>query len=487
MHSLMPTIDDASDVPVYMQLYGYIKAQINAGQLRPGEKLPSVRLLASLLGRSRTPIALAYDQLAAEGYAVSRPRSGLFVADLAIHSPEIVPSPRMGPIGEPASKPRPADDPPLPPRAYHAADADEADYDFGYGAVDLSHFPHGQWRKLVGACFLPENGRILLYGDYQGDPGLREEIAAYLLHARGVRCSPDQIVVGAGTYHSLDLVLQLLRPRLREVAAEESVNDGVKSLLLQAGAPVAPIRLEADGIRIEELRATSAQAVYVTPSHQFPYGMTTSIAKRLQLLAWAETRDAYIIENDYDGEFRYGGKPIPSLQGLDPGGRVIYLGTFSKALAPSLRLSYVVLPPEMLSAFKTMAHSYDQLASPIFQAALAQFMRAGDFERHIRRMRMLYGRKQEAVLAAVREHLGDRAEVIGQGSGLHVLLRDREGRREDELVTAARAARVLVYPTSIYALAPELAAPGTVLLGYGGIPIQRIAPGIRRLAEAWRT
>ncbi|TYP69777.1 PLP-dependent aminotransferase family protein [Paenibacillus methanolicus] len=485
MHSLMPTLDDASNVPVYMQLYAYIKAQISAGQLRPGEKLPSVRLLASLLGRSRTPIAHAYDQLAAEGYAVSRPRSGLFVADLSIHSPEITGSPGIDPIDKSASKPLATDGPPIPSRAYHAANADEADYDFGYGAVDLSQFPHGKWRKLVGECFLPENGRTLLYGDYQGDPRLREEIAAYLLHARGVRSLPGQIVVGAGTYHSLALLLQLLRPRLGAIAAEEAVNDGVKSLLLQAGAPVKPISLEADGIRMDELRASSAQAVYLTPSHQFPYGMTTSIAKRLQLLAWAQARDAYIIENDYDGEFRYGGKPIPSLQGLDADGRVIYLGTFSKALAPSLRISYLVLPPELLSAFKAMAHSYDQLASPIFQAALARFMRAGDFERHIRRMRMLYNRKQETMLAAVREHLGDRVDVIGQGSGLHLLLRDRCGRREEELVTAARAARVHVYPTSIYALAPELAAPGTVLLGYGGIPIERIASGIRRLSEAW--
>lgn len=484
MHSLMPTIDDASEVPVYMQLYAYIKAQIHDGQLKPGEKLPSVRVLASLLGRSRTPVALAYDQLAAEGYAVSRPRTGLFVADISVHQPEIASSPASG--RDAASSPvLPAAGTALPPRAYHAADASEADYDFGYGAVDLAQFPYGTWRKLVGECFLPKNGRTLLYGDYQGDSGLREEIAAYLLHARGVRCAPEQVVIGAGTYHSLDLLLQLLRPRLAEIAAEEAVNDGVKSLLLRAGVPVKPIRLEADGISVEALRATSAQAVYVTPSHQFPYGMTTSIAKRKQLLAWAQTQDAYIIENDYDGEFRYGGKPIPSLQGLDPGGRVIYLGTFSKALIPSLRLSYLVLPPELLRRFQAMSHSFDQLASPIFQVALRQFMRSGAFERYIRRMRMVYGRKQDAMLTAVRDHLGERAEVIGQGSGLHLLLRDREGRSEDALVTSARSARVLVYPTSIYALSPELAVPGTVLLGYGGIPIERIAPGIRRLSEAW--
>ncbi|MFB9330307.1 PLP-dependent aminotransferase family protein [Paenibacillus aurantiacus] len=485
MHSLMPTIDDASDVPVYMQLYVYIKDRIGAGQLKPGEKLPSVRLLASLLGRSRTPVALAYDQLVAEGYAVSRPRSGLFVADITAHLPEVGQPAGTGQTPPLSSRPQLADNRALPPRAYHAADAAEADYDFGYGAVDLSQFPHGRWRKLVGDCFLPENGRTLLYGDYQGDAGLREEIAAYLLHARGVRCSPAQIVVGAGTYHSLDLLLQLLRPRLGEIAAEEAVNDGVKSLLLQAGVPVKPIRLAPDGIRIEELRATSAQAVYVTPSHQFPYGMTTSIAKRMQLLAWAKAQDAYIIENDYDGEFRYGGKPIPSLQGLDSAGRVIYLGTFSKALFPSLRLSYLVLPLELLADFRAMDHSYDQLASPIFQSALRQFMRAGDFERYIRRMRIVYGRKQDAMLTAVREELGERAEVIGQGSGLHLLLRDRDGRSEEQLVAAAKSARVLVYPTSIYALAPELAAPGTVLLGYGGIPIERVGPGICRLAEAW--
>ncbi|KZE76154.1 hypothetical protein AV654_24595 [Paenibacillus elgii] len=315
---------------------------------------------------------------------------------------------------------------------------------------------------------------------------MRAEIAAYLHHMRGVRCQPEQIVVGAGTYHSLDLLFQLLREDVVCMASEEAVNDGVKALFGQFRFDCRPLRLESDGICLEELQATGAQAVYVTPSHQFPYGMTLSAGKRLKLLQWAKERRAYIVENDYDGEFRYSGRPIPSLQSLDDDGRVIYVGTFSRALTPAFRLSYLVLPPALLARFRSRRHSYDQLASPIFQMTQQLFMQSGDFGRHMRKMRSVYHKKRDALLYAVRDTFPAGVEMIGADSGLHLLLRVRGEKDEAELVRAAAREGVGIYPASAYRLRSEADEAPTVLLGFGGLSEADIREGVRLLARAWK-
>ncbi|UVI28700.1 MocR-like pyridoxine biosynthesis transcription factor PdxR [Paenibacillus spongiae] len=463
-----------ADEPMYIQIYRSTRDEILAGRIAPGCKLPSIRTVSERLGVSRTPVALAYEQLLAEGYVNSRPRSGLFAAELdAALSPAINKTSESSPVL------------PSPARAYHALAGEGTAYDFGYGTVDLDRFPYAKWRRLLNQCFLPENNRVLLYGDYQGERELRTEVCAYLHQSRGIRCSPEQIVIGAGTYHSLDLLFQLLQSDVSTLAAEEAVNDGVKALFEQSRFSLRPLRLESDGIRMEDVYASGAQAVYVTPSHQFPYGMTLSIGKRTKLLDWANQTGAYLIENDYDGEFRYGGRPIPALQSLDDHGRVVYVGTFSKALTPSLRLSYLILTPELLERFRQRKHSFDQLASTVFQKTLQQFMLSGDFERHIRRMRKVYGSKHHALLVAIRSRFGSSADIIGAGSGLHLLMKVKNGMSEEELVRSAKQAGVHVYPTSIYALKPELAPASTVLLGFGGMKENDIPAGIERLARAW--
>ncbi|MMZ53640.1 HTH-type transcriptional regulatory protein GabR [compost metagenome] len=474
MIELTPTLDELSSEALYMQLYRYIRDEIVAGRIPSNVRLPSIRRLSAHLSVSRTPVALAYDQLLAEGYIRSKPRSGFFAAELEL--PASIPSLHAGSRSIVS---------PSPPRAYHAPQDEPRRYDFGYGSIDLASFPLTKWRKLMNRCLLPENSRLLLYGDLQGEPELRKEIAAYLYQIRGVRCRPEQIVVGAGTYHSLDLLFQLLKKEITCLAVEEAVNDGMKALFKQFPFDYRPLRLESDGIRIEEVYASEAQAVYVTPSHQFPFGMTLSIGKRMKLLNWAKERQAYIIENDYDGEFRYSGRPIPSLQSLDDDGRVIYVGTFSKSLTPSFRISYLVLPPLLLEQFRLRRHSYDQLASPIFQKTLQLFMESGDFERHMRKMRSLYHKKHDALLQAIHHAFKDSADSIGAGSGLHVLLRIRNGMSESELVRTAKKEGVNVYPTSPYALKPEFAVPSTVLLGFGGLSIEDIHAGIDRLKQAW--
>ncbi|WP_332634444.1 PLP-dependent aminotransferase family protein [Halalkalibacter flavus] len=475
MIELTPKLDETSGEALYMQLYHYIRDEIVAGRIPTNNRLPSIRRLSAHLGVSRTPVALAYDQLLAEGYIRSKPRSGFFAAEVETFTS----SPPTSLVRSQSTV--------LPslPRAYHAPQEEMVLYDFGYGSVDLESFPLTKWRKLMNRCLLPENSRLLLYGDLQGEPELRAEIATYLHQIRGVRCSPEQIVVGAGTYHSLDLLFQLLKKDVTCMAVEESVNDGVKALFEQFRFDCRPLRLESDGIQIEEVYASKAQAVYVTPSHQFPFGMTLSVNKRIKLLHWAKEQQAYIIENDYDGEFRYNGRPIPSLQSLDNDGRVVYVGTFSKALTPSFRLSYLVLPHALLEQFRFRRHSYDQLASPIFQKTLQLFMQSGDFERHMRKMRSLYHKKHDMLLQAIRHAFQGIADIIGVGSGLHILLRVRNGMSESQLVHTAKQKGVNVYPTSVYALEQELTATSTVLLGFGGLSETDIRAGIELLKRAW--
>lgn len=468
---LTPKLDPSSKEAIYMQLYRSIRDDILLGRIQAGARLPSIRRLCSRLGLSRTPVALAYEQLQAEGYVISKPRSGLFAAELP---PAL--SPHPGAAAEARSM-EVQDEEPLPPVI-----------DFGYGAVDLSAFPAERWRRLMNRCLLSKASPALQYGDIQGEPQLRRQIAAYLHQMRGVRCDPEQIVIGAGTYHSLDLLLQLLEGDVRILASEESINTGVMALFRRfgySGSTLLPLPLEADGASLSPLRSASPDAIYLTPSHQFPYGMILSAAKRLQLLQWASASNGYLIENDYDGEFRYGGAPIPSLQGMDTAGRVIYLGTFSRALTPSFRLSYLVLPQALLRRFRAGSHSYDQLASPLFQETLRHFMESGDLERHMRRMRLLYENKHAVLLEALHESFGDGIRIIGAGSGLHVLAETSLGLNEAQLIRQAALHGVRVYPVSVYRLSPENIPQATVMLGFGGLSPEEIRTGIGLLAQAW--
>jgi GntR family transcriptional regulator / MocR family aminotransferase len=472
---LTPKLDLTSGEALYLQLYRSIREDMLQGRIPAGARLPSIRSLCRRLNLSRTPVALAYDQLQAEGYVISKTRSGLFAAEL--------PQTWM---------PRPALDTQSPAQPQEAEAADDAEasplVDFSFTAVDLKVFPAIRWRRFLNRSLQAEANPILLYGDLQGERGLREQMASYLHQTRGVRCQPEQIVVGAGTYHSLDLVLQLLEGEVDILASEESVNTGIKTLFRRfgySGGSCVPLPLEPDGVSLSSLAASPAQAVYLTPSHQFPYGMILSAAKRLQLLQWAESCNGYLIENDYDGEFRYGGAPVPSLQGMDRSGRVIYAGTFSRALTPSFRLSYLVLPWELVKRFKQGGHSYDQLASPLFQETLRLFMESGELERHMRRMRVVYEHKHTVLMRELHNSFGERLQVIGAGSGLHVLVKPSSGGEEAGLIRKAARCGVKVYPVSAYALTAHKKAEGSVLLGFGGLDTETIRTGVQLLAQAW--
>lgn len=605
---LLPLLDAQSAEPLYSQLYRHMRGEIEAGRLSPGSRLPSVRKLAAHLGISRTPVENAYQQLLAEGYAESKPRSGITVgayepdfgkaeAKSEWHSGKREEhdkadelfgkardrSPRAGnPPNAAKDEARQAAEPlrtaknhtgqaeePLPAmkdltsqageplrttkdatrRAMESMSSTKSEIsrdgesmsltkneigragehqsetkhrqgeptpttiDFSYGDVDLSHFPFPLWKKLLGFCFLPEHRDLFRYGDPLGESGFREALSDYAYRARAVVCPPERIVVGAGTHHTMEQICRLLQDtpyssRHTAIAVEPSMSDGIAAIMRQHGYALVPLALEPDGICIEDLYASGAKLVYVTPSHQFPHGIVMSIGKRRRLLNWAAEVDGVIVEDDYDGEFRYAGLPIPSLQGLNAAAsRVVYMGTFSRALAPAFRLSYTALPPALAAAARAALHPFDRLASPLHQKTLELFMTGGHMQRHIRKMRSVYQRKMAALLNAVKQRLEPRFLASGGAAGLHVLLypADGEGSDEGRLIRLAHKAGVRVYPTSVYRIVPPSlgdenaatirraensadrpVAPCAVLLGFGGLDERQIKEGVDRLADAWR-
>lgn len=492
---ILPLLDHTSPEPLYSQLYRHIRREIEAGRLSARSKLPSVRKLASHLGISRTPVESAYQQLLAEGYAESRPRSGITIRPSEPDFERENPAAHV----EPSASILTAGKDGFPTRSQIGSGKypsstqrnPNISIDFAYGDVDLNHFPFALWKRLLGSCFLPEHRDLFRYGDPLGEPGFREAVADYAYRARAVVCPPERIVVGAGTHHSMEQICRLLQntPYSAEAtpfAVEDSMSDGIAAILRQHGYRLVPLPLEPDGIRIEALYESGASLVYTTPSHQFPHGMVMSVGKRRRLLNWAAETGGLIVEDDYDGEFRYAGLPIPSLQGLDTASSVIYTGTFSRALAPAFRLSYTALPPVLADFARAALHPFDRLASPLHQKTLELFMTQGHMQRHIRKMRSVYQRKLAALGQAVKHRLEPHFRLIGGSAGLHVLLEAVDCPGEEQLIRLASEAGVRVYPTSVYRISIGSDRPVTsVLLGFGGLSESQIEKGIGRLAAAW--
>lgn len=461
--------------PLYLQLYRYFCTEIQERRLISGTRLPSVRALSGFLHVSKTTVESAYHQLMAEGYIESRERSGFYVVDVEWDGPMPVPTGK----GQPPVKTVHVQTPPP------TTSPVPVQYDFHQARVDAEHFPFDRWRKYTNQCMQEENKHVLYYGDQQGEPQLREELARYLGRARGVQATPEQIVIGAGTQVMISLLGFLFGTRGQAVAMEEPGYHGVRAVFSHLGYDVRPIRLAEDGIDVEALNESGAQLVYITPSHQDPTGIVMPYAKRLKLLHWANQTGSYIMEDDYDGEFRYHGKPIPSLQGLDTQGRVIYLGTFSKALLPSIRMSYMVLPKTLLAVFQEKLADFDQSASRIHQETLALFMKNGDWERHIRKMRTLYRKKHGALLQCLQEHFGAYIQIKGQDAGLSVTVEVKSESTPQQLKQIAAASGVRVYPTAHKWVHPQENGLPAFQCGFGGQTIEEIEGGVRLLKRAW--
>ncbi|MCM2582558.1 MocR-like pyridoxine biosynthesis transcription factor PdxR [Bacillus stercoris] len=458
-----PFLDKKSKIPLYEQLYTFFKQEISHARITKGTKLPSKRRLSSLLDVSTATIERAYEQLTAEGYVKSKPKIGWFAAEV---EPDFPSAPdHFQQSAQPGS---------------HKKNAPAID--FHQGNVDPAHFPFTAWRKSIVKSLDRYSDSFHTSGDPQGEYELRHTIAGFVRLSRGVNCEPGQIIIGAGTTVLLQILCLMLKPGTK-IGFEEPGFHRSRRMFEANRMNVIPICSDAEGVLPDELYHRNPYFMYTTPSHQFPLGTIMTITRRQELLAWAAETNSFIIEDDYDGEFRYSGHPIPSLQGLDPNGRVIYLGTFSKSLLPSLRLSFMIVPPELMKSIKNNAQLMKQTVSAHSQFTLADFIETGEWQKHINRMRGLYRKKHAVLLEAIRSELGNTVEILGKNSGLHILLRLLFPASEEEAIKAAANNGVTIYPVS--PSYKERTPFVSVLIGYGGLSEEDIRLGIQKLKTAW--
>lgn len=463
---LMVPIENKDSIPLYEQIYRYIKTEIRAGRLRAGSRLPSTRTLADNLHVSRSTTQLAYEQLLSEGYIEALPCRGYFVCQIE----ELVEVKYHGVPEEKEEK---------------QEENENYNYkvDFSPRGIDLDSFPFNAWRKLSKNTLVDDNKDMFAVGNAQGEYSLRQVIRDYLHSARGVHCRPEQILVGAGSEYLLMLLSQLIG-RSTGIALENPTYKQAFRVFESLGHPIFPVSMDEWGMKVKELEKTQARIAYVMPSHQYPTGIVIPIKRRQELLKWAKKQEGrYLIEDDYDSEFRYRGKPIPSLQSSDDRGKVIYIGTFSKAIAPAIRVSYMVLPETLLEVYRRDCSFYSCTVSRIDQRILNEFIRDGYFERHLNKMRMRYRAKHDQLLEGL-EPFQKKFRISGEDAGLHLLLTAKGNVTEKDLLDAAAAENVKVYGMSENMVA-SAADKATVLLGFGSMDEADMKEGLRRLQNAW--
>ena len=490
---------------LYEQIYEHIREEIRSGKLLAGEKLPSTRHLAATLRISRTTAELAYEQLEEEGYLVIRRGSGAYVCE----TQSLLDRAEKENGQEKKRTSQPQEEEAKAP-ALHPG---EAVIDFSPRTIDMSAFPYATWRRILRGILTGDRADLFRRGDPQGDLELRTTIARYLHLSRGCKCGPEQIVIGAGNDYLLMLLGILLGNGLRRDPDTSSEPDqipesagkgkpvlriGMESptylraadVMRSVGFSVEPVRSDGSGMRADALEESGSSLAYVMPARQFPTGVVMPYPRRTELLAWAGAgKDRYLLEDDYDSEFKYRGRPVPSLQSMDETGSVIYLGTFSKSIAPAIRVSYLILPEKLLPVFHEKAGFFSCTVPRLDQAILNEFIQEGYFERYLNRMRNRYRAKHDLMLEVLKP-LEKKFEIRGQGSGLHLILREKENweKSEQNLMEAAAKEGVLVYPMSEQNL-PEsgpgdLGAPA-ILLGYAALTEEEIRDGADKLIRVW--
>lgn len=481
---LSVALDAQASEPLYRQLYAQLREAVLTGRLAPGARLPSTRLLASELGCARNTVLSAFEQLFAEGYLEGRVGAGTYVsrvlpAGLRPDSPSSVSGQEDARRG-------------LSRRGRALAGMFEQREAFPTafepGIPDTRLFPFEIWARLLARPWRAEASALTRHGPAGGHPPLRRAIADYLRSARGLDCDWRQVFVTSGAQQALGIVAQLLLDPGDDAWVEEPGYRGLHGALAAAGAQAQPIPLDDEGISVSEgwRRAPRARLAIVAPSHQYPLGTVMSLARRLALLDWAAATGAWIVEDDYDSEYRYAGPPLAALQSLDRGGRVIYLGTFSKVLFPALRLGYLVVPPPLVEAFARARRALDDHPGITVQPAMAAFIAEGHFAQHLRRMRRLYAERQDALVDAGARHLRGLLELRAKATGMHLtaeLAPDLAARMDDR----AAAGRALRAGITAPALADHyLGQPGRqgLLLGYAAVPEAEIDPAVRTLARA---
>jgi len=475
MRSVIPL--SKTEEPLFRQVYRRFRNGILDGTFSAGQKLPSTREVSEQLGVSRTVALMAYEQLLSEGFATGRLGSGTYVSKAVESGPSRTrrPSPRvtLSRFGKAATEAgRRIHLPSQAPRPQA--------YDFAFGISDIESFPFQAWRRILQRCARRTRVAQLDYASAGGHAGLRQAICAHLRRARAVSCDAEQVIVVNGSQQALDLITRVLIEVGDSVVLEGASYQGTREVLRAAGAHLVPVPLDRDGLDPAKL-PSAARLAFVTPSHQFPTGAILPLARRLALLEWAKRAKALIIEDDYDGEFYYQGQPIESLQGLDQQGRVIYIGTFSRTIFSALRIGYLIVPKTLVKTFTAAKWLCDRHTASLEQETLAEFIASGLYERYLRRVRRRNANRREALLEAIREFLGDRVEVSGDGAGAHVVLWLKRQESERHVIRRALEQGILVYGVGPYHVAKPL-RPG-LLLGYSRLREREIREGIRRLAE----
>jgi GntR family transcriptional regulator/MocR family aminotransferase len=437
------------------QLERSLRDAIRAGRLRPGARLPSSRALAADLRVTRGVVVAAYDQLTAEGYLTSRQGQGTVVN--AVTRP----------------------DPPRPRTPAPAA----VRYDFRAGDPDVGLFPHSAWARATRGALRSLSGEALGYSDPAGLPVLRETLADYLRRVRGLSCAPDDVVVCNGFSHGLSLLARVLAGRgthQRGIAVEDPGHRVWREQIEWAGAACLPVEVDDEGVRVDQLTASGADAVLTTPAHQYPTGVVLSAARRVALAGWARARGGYIIEDDYDAEYRYDRQPVGALQGVAPD-HVVYAGSLSKSLAPGLRLGWLVVPAALRGELLAARAHGDRFTTSIVQATAAEFIRHGDLDRHLRRTRRIYHQRRDALIAALHEHL-PACRTTGISAGLHAVVQLPDGTDATRAADTAARHGILVRPLRPAPAPGQPARPPALIMGYSTLTPHRIQQGIRHLA-----
>lgn len=460
------SITRSSDLSIIRQIYQQIRERILNGELRSGEKLPSTRELSSQLSVSRNVILEAYDQLLSEGYIVSRRGSGTFVAEGIYLKKDPLPSASIIRRTEEASQ-------------------DHLIIDFRSGLPSLDQFPRKTWARLAYHTWSEASSTLLEYDHPEGRIELRELLSHYLLKTRRVVCRPEQIIITSGAVQALSLVAQLLITTGDKVIIEDPITQDIQTMFKAAGADLYPVPVDHHGMNTSFLPASLDPAfIFFTPSHQFPLGGVLPIQRQVQLIHYARKKGCFLVEDDYDSEFRYDGSPVSSLQGLEPE-RVIYIGSFSKILSPALRLGYIILPSALVDRARMIKRYSDLHSSSMDQLILARFINEGYLNRHILKMKKIYKRRRDYLISRLKAAFKEKVRLYGYSTGLHLIAEFPDLVFDSHNLAIIQQMGIKVYPVEEHAIQKGMHAH-RLIIGYGHLTLEEIKEGVKRLESAWK-
>lgn len=489
----MIVLNSDADIPLYIQIYEQLKEEIITGILPKGTRLPSTRSLAETLAVGRNTVENAYLQLSSEGYVDSKIGSGFVVQDIQgmiyFGKSEIQYKGYVESISEKNIEKNNDKKNKINNELSKEINNEHKifPYNFEYGHLSSEDFPLNIWKKVSNKALASLTAEdMTIYSDRLGELELRNDLKDYLRSSRGVSCSAEQIILCSGFEYALSLLSQLLRETYNQIAMEDPGYIGARNIFKNNGFKIVPIEVEKDGLNIKALNNSTAQVIYVTPSHQFPTGVVMPIQKRMLLLNWAAAKEGIIIEDDYDSELRYNSRPIPSISSIAGSENVIYIGTLSKALSPSLRVCYMVLPHKWMLRYNENFIRYQSPVSLIQQRIIREFIHSRHWESHLRKTCIVNKKKHDLLVRTIIEFMDDCVIIHGRNAGLHIILESKQDLTESEMIERAKAYGVLVYPVSTFWMQINRYADNMVLLGFGNVSETMIVDGIKQLALAWK-